>query len=128
VPWRTISIAMARQLSTGRTLRNFHGNPPVEVAFTRLGTTVAMCGESGISFANLLVEQFQEPLDGNFSSQLTLSLPSLPLPSLRVPFPSRSLLLSSRTRSCILLQKLWTNLAKTGSGQDRTAALMITLC
>jgi hypothetical protein len=91
VPWRTISIAMARQLSTGRTLRNFHGNPPVEVAFTRLGTTVAMCGESGISFANLLVEQFQEPLDGNFSSQLTLSLPSLPLPSLRVPFPSRSL-------------------------------------
>jgi|EP01047_Picozoa_sp_COSAG01_P025432 cyanophycinase-like exopeptidase len=63
VPWRTISIAMARQLGTGRVVRNFHGNPPVEVSFTRLGTTVAMCGEDAsgptISFANLLVEQYQ---------------------------------------------------------------------
>jgi hypothetical protein len=67
------------------------------------------------------------PLNLPFHSLPFHSLP-FAFPSLRVPFPSRSLLLSSRTRSCILLQKLWTNLAKTGSGQDRTAALMITLC
>ena len=30
---------------------------------TRIGTTMAMCGESGASFANLLVEQFQKAQD-----------------------------------------------------------------
>eukprot|EP01049_Picozoa_sp_SAG25_P002858 SAG25_NODE_155_length_13526_cov_48.309675_13_plen_141_part_00 len=58
-----VGSRMARQLGTGRVVRNFHGNPPVEVSFTRLGTTVAMCGEDAsgptISFANLLVEQYQ---------------------------------------------------------------------
>lgn len=40
-----------------------HGNPAVEVAFTKIGTTMAMCGPSGTSFANLLVEQFQTAQD-----------------------------------------------------------------
>ena len=29
----------------------------------KLGTTVAMCGESGMSFSNLLVEQYQVAQD-----------------------------------------------------------------
>jgi cyanophycinase-like exopeptidase len=76
VPYRTISIAMAKQASS-RVVRNFHGDPPVEVRMTRIATTVAMCGESGTSFTNLLVEQFGLPEGGTFSN--TQAAPQLPL-------------------------------------------------
>lgn len=76
VPYRTLSIAMSQQEEVGRPLRNFHGNPPVEVAFTKLGTTVAMCGESGTSFSNLLVEHYQTPRDGTFENTVEPDLPA----------------------------------------------------
>ena len=45
--------------------------------FTRIGTTVAMCGPSGESFANLLVEQFQEAqsLPKGFRNTVKADLP-----------------------------------------------------
>jgi cyanophycinase-like exopeptidase len=52
VNYRTISLAMSRAPAGNIPLSNFHGNPAVEVKFLRLGTTVAMCGESGEGFAN----------------------------------------------------------------------------
>jgi hypothetical protein len=48
----------------GESVSNYHGSPAVEVRFTKIGPTVAMCGVSGQSFANLLVEQFQTAQDG----------------------------------------------------------------
>ena len=54
---------MARGPAGGGGLSSYHGTPAVEVRFTRLGTTRSMCGESGQSFSNLLVEQFQEARD-----------------------------------------------------------------
>lgn len=56
--YRTVSIAAA-QAPVGTKVRNFHGSPAVQVDFTKQAATVAMCGPSGQSFANLLVEQFQ---------------------------------------------------------------------
>ena len=75
VNYRTISLAMSRG-PIGETLTNYHGSPAVEVRFTRIGTTVAMCGESGYSFENLLVEQFRDAQDKTFKNP---EKPELPL-------------------------------------------------
>ena len=63
VNYRTASLQVS-QGPTGGSVPNFHGSPAVEVRFTKIGTTVAMCGVSGQSFGNLLVEQFQTAQDG----------------------------------------------------------------
>jgi hypothetical protein len=58
VPYRHVSIQTA-QGPVGATVSNYHGNPPVEVQFQKTAETVAMCGTSGQSFANLFVTQYQ---------------------------------------------------------------------
>lgn len=72
VPYRTISIAMS-QGPVGATVSNMHGNPPVEVQFEKTRDTVAMCGASGQSFANLSVAQFQRAF-----SKSNTEIPDLP--------------------------------------------------
>ena len=69
---------MSRAPQDNIPLSNFHGDPAVEVKFTRIGTTQAMCGESGQSFANLLVEQFQTA-QGDKKGWVNTEKPELPL-------------------------------------------------
>jgi len=57
-PYKRVSIATAKA-PTGTSVNNYHGSPAVQVTFTTEADTVAMCGPSGESFENLLVEQFQ---------------------------------------------------------------------
>ena len=61
VNYRTISLAMARA-PAGFPLDSYHGSPAVQVKMTRVGNTVAMCGASGESFANLFVQQYRHPI------------------------------------------------------------------
>lgn len=54
--YKNISIAVAKA-AEGARVTNYHGQPAVEVIFTNVVSSVAMCGPSGESFENLLVEQ-----------------------------------------------------------------------
>eukprot|EP01052_Picozoa_sp_SAG31_P027166 SAG31_NODE_2519_length_5569_cov_4.141316_3_plen_260_part_00 len=77
VNYRTISLDMAAG-PTGQPLSNYHGNPPVEVRFTKLATTECWTGPSGTSFINLLVEQMQTPSKGTFDNSAAVEAMELP--------------------------------------------------
>lgn len=77
VNYRSISLDMAAG-PAGQPLSNYHGNPPVEVRFTKLATTGCMTGPSGTSFTGLLVEQLQTPSKGTFDNSVAVAAMELP--------------------------------------------------